>query len=83
MDFVVGWSRTPKQYDFIWVVVDRFIKSARFILIKSTYWMEYYAMIFIDNIVYRYGIPLSIILDRVHNSYLDFRRHSKKGWVTS
>ena len=60
MDFVVGFHRTQKQYDSIWVVVDRLTKSVYFILVKSTYSAEDYARIFIDEIVCCHGIPLSI-----------------------
>ena len=31
MDFIVRLHRTRRQYDSIWVVVDRMIKSAHFI----------------------------------------------------
>ncbi|WVZ97868.1 hypothetical protein U9M48_043376 [Paspalum notatum var. saurae] len=31
MDFIVGLPRTPKGYDSIWVIIDRFTKSAHFI----------------------------------------------------
>ena len=72
MDFVLGLPRTQRPYDSIWVVVDRLTKSARFIPVKSTYSAENYARIFIDEIVFRYGIRLSIISDWVHNSHLDF-----------
>ena len=48
MDFVVGLPQTQKQYDSIWMVVDRFTKSVHFIPIKSTYLEEDYARIFID-----------------------------------
>lgn len=51
MDFVVGFPPTQRQYDSIWVVVDRLTKSARCIPIKSTYSEEDYARIFIDEIV--------------------------------
>ena len=51
MDFVVGLPRTQRQYDLIWVVVDRLTKSAHFILVKYTYSAEDYARIFIDEIV--------------------------------
>ena len=64
MDLLVGFSRTQKQYDSIWVVVDRFTKSTYFILVKSTFSAEDYARIFIDEIVYIHGIPLFIISDR-------------------
>ncbi|WVZ80910.1 hypothetical protein U9M48_028346, partial [Paspalum notatum var. saurae] len=32
MDFIVGLPRTSKGYDSIWVIIDRFTKSAHFIL---------------------------------------------------
>ena len=64
MDFVVGLPRTQKQYDSIWVIMDRFTKSAHFIPVKSTYSAKDYAWIFIDEIVSHHGIPLSIISDR-------------------
>ena len=63
MDFLVGLPRTKKQYDSIWVVVDRLTKFSHFIHIKSTYSAEDYATIFIDNIVCSHGILLSIISD--------------------
>ena len=64
-DFVVGLHLTQKSYDSIWVVVDQLTKSAHFIPVKSSYSVEDYARIFLDEIVCHHGIPLSIILDRV------------------
>ena len=63
MEFVVGLPCTQKSYNSIWVVVDNLTKFARFIPLKSTYLAEDYARIFIDEIVCRNGILLSIILD--------------------
>jgi hypothetical protein len=37
MDFIVGLPRTPKDYDSIWVIVDRLTKVAHFIPDKTTY----------------------------------------------
>ena len=65
--FVVGLPRTQRQYDSIWVVVDRFTKSANFIPVKSCYSMEDYSRIFIDDIVCRHGILLYFISDRGKN----------------
>ena len=62
MDFMVGLPR--KLYDSIWVIVDRMTKSAYFIPVKSTYWAEDYAELYIDDILRCHRIPLSIILDR-------------------
>ena len=37
MDFVVGFPQTRRQNDSIWIMVDRYTKSAHFIPVKSTY----------------------------------------------
>ena len=83
MDFVVGLPRTQKSYDSIWVVVDQLTKSACFIPIKSTYSVEDYARIFLDKIMCRHGIPLSIILDRVTQFTSIFLRSFHKRLGTS
>ena len=64
MDLMVGLSRTQRQYDSIWVVVDMLTKSTHFNPVNSTYSTEDYIRIFIDEIVYPHVIPLSIISDR-------------------
>nr|AAX92822.1 retrotransposon protein, putative, Ty3-gypsy sub-class [Oryza sativa Japonica Group] len=37
MDFITGFPKTQGGYDYIWVVVDRLTKVARFISVKTTY----------------------------------------------
>ena len=37
MDFIVGFPRTQKGYNSIWVVVDRLTKVAHFIPVNTTY----------------------------------------------
>jgi hypothetical protein len=37
MDFIVRLQRTQSGYDSIWVIVDRLIKVAHFIPVKTTY----------------------------------------------
>ena len=64
MDFVVGLPKTRRQHDSIWVIVERMTKSSHFIPVKSTYRDEYYARLYIDEIVRSRGIPLYIISDR-------------------
>ena len=76
MDFVVGLPRTRRQHDSIWVIVDRLTKSAHFIPVKSTYRVEDYARLYIDEIVRWHGIPLSIISDRGAQFTLHFWRSS-------
>ena len=67
VEFVVGFPQTQRQYDFLWVIVDRLTKSTHFIPVKSTYSVKYYARIFIEEIVFLREIPLSVISIRVHN----------------
>ena len=64
MDFVTGLPRTPKGHDAIWVIVDRLTKSAHFLPIKTTFSMEKYARLYIDEIIKLHGTPVSIISDR-------------------
>ncbi|WVZ52279.1 hypothetical protein U9M48_003355 [Paspalum notatum var. saurae] len=64
MDFIVGLPRTQKGYDFIWVIIDRFTKSAHFIPVKNRYNAQNYAEIYISRIVSLHGIPRTITLDR-------------------
>ena len=82
MDFLVGLPWTQRSYDSIWVIVDRLTKSVYFILIKSTYFVEDYAMVFIDEIVYRHGISLSIISYRGVKFTSRFWRSFQKGLGT-
>ena len=63
MDFIVGLSRMQKLQDAIWVVVDRLIKSAHFLAIKTTFNAEQLANLYIKEIVRLHGIPQSIVYD--------------------
>ncbi|WVZ96240.1 hypothetical protein U9M48_041905, partial [Paspalum notatum var. saurae] len=64
MDFVVGLPRTQKGYDSIWVIIDRFTKSAHFIPVKTSYTAATYAELYISRIVSLHGVPVSITSDR-------------------
>ncbi|KAD3639972.1 hypothetical protein E3N88_29195 [Mikania micrantha] len=64
MDFITKLPRTSSGHDLIWVIVDRLTKSAHFLPIRETYKMEKLARLYIDEIVVRHGVPLSIISDR-------------------
>nr|GEY87972.1 reverse transcriptase domain-containing protein [Tanacetum cinerariifolium] len=50
-------------YDAIWVVMDRLTKSAHFLPIREGYKTEKLARIYINEIVARHGVPVSIISD--------------------
>ncbi|KAI3523617.1 hypothetical protein L1887_01878 [Cichorium endivia] len=64
MDFVTKLPRTPRQMDTIWVIVDRLMKSAHFIPIQETFSAEKLATVYVDEIISRQGIPVSVIFDR-------------------
>ncbi|KAI3796223.1 hypothetical protein L1987_38889 [Smallanthus sonchifolius] len=64
MDFITKLPRTAKGHDTIWVIVDRLTKSAHFLPIRETYSSEKLAEVFINEIVSRHGVPLSIVSDR-------------------
>ena len=64
MDFVGVLPKTVKGFDSIWVIVDRWTKSAHFVPIKTGMPVARLAEIYIEQIVRLYGIPSSIVSDR-------------------
>ena len=64
MDFVVGLPLTVRKLDSVWVVVDRFTKSAHFLPVRTDYSLDKLVELYIKEIVLLHGIPVSIILDR-------------------
>ncbi|KAD7477647.1 hypothetical protein E3N88_00783 [Mikania micrantha] len=64
MDFITKLPRTAYNHDAIWVIVDRLTKSAHFLPIREDYSMDRLAKLYINEIVMRHGVPISIISDR-------------------
>ncbi|WVZ73569.1 LOW QUALITY PROTEIN: hypothetical protein U9M48_021858, partial [Paspalum notatum var. saurae] len=64
MDFIVGLPRTQSGFDSIWVVVDRLIKVAHFIPVKTTYSGAKLAELYMSRIVCLHGVPKKIVSDR-------------------
>ena len=64
MDFVVGLPKTVGQHDLVWVIVDRYTKSAHFFPVRTTYTVEQYAELYVKEIVRLHGAPRSIVSDR-------------------
>jgi hypothetical protein len=52
------------KYDSIWVIVDRFTKSAHFIPVHTCYKDKRYAELYIERIICLHGVPNNIISDR-------------------
>ncbi|KAI3678392.1 hypothetical protein L6452_37682 [Arctium lappa] len=63
MDFVTKLPKTLRGHDTIWVIVDRLTKSAHFLAMRETLPMDKLAKLYIDEVVSRHGIPLSIVSD--------------------
>ncbi|KAD3336216.1 hypothetical protein E3N88_31735 [Mikania micrantha] len=64
MDFITKLPRTSRNHDSIWVIVDRLTKSAHFLPIREDYSMDRLAKLYVNEIVSRHGVPISIIFDR-------------------
>ena len=64
MDLVTKLPKTSRQYDSIWVIVDRLTKSAHFLPVREQYTMDRWAQLYVNEIVARHGVPLKIISDR-------------------
>ncbi|GKF36538.1 reverse transcriptase domain-containing protein, partial [Tanacetum coccineum] len=78
MDFVSGLPRTPSGYDMIWVIVDRLTKSAHFLPMKKMDSMEKLTRLYLKEILYRHGVPVSIISDRDSHFTSNFWRSLQK-----
>jgi hypothetical protein len=55
MDFIVGLPLTAIKKDSIWVIIDRLTKTTHFIAIHTTYSVQQYAELYIDQIVHLHG----------------------------
>ncbi|GKD57222.1 putative reverse transcriptase domain-containing protein [Tanacetum coccineum] len=63
MDFVTKLPRTSSGHDTIWVIVDRLTKSAHFLPMHEDYKMDRLVRFYLNEIVARHGVPISIISD--------------------
>ncbi|GJV22846.1 putative reverse transcriptase domain-containing protein [Tanacetum coccineum] len=64
MDFVTKLPRTSSGHVTIWVIMDRLTKFAHFLPMREDYKMERLARLYLNEIVARHGVPISIISDR-------------------
>ncbi|GJT57828.1 putative reverse transcriptase domain-containing protein [Tanacetum coccineum] len=67
MDFVTKFPRTSSGHDTIWFIVDRLTKSAHFLPMHKDYKMDRLARLYLNEIVARHGVLISIISD--HDSH--------------
>ena len=58
MDFVIGLSRTRRQHDAIWVIVDRLTKSVHFLPVSNDDPLDKLAQLYVEEIVRLHGVPI-------------------------
>ncbi|GKA81419.1 putative reverse transcriptase domain-containing protein [Tanacetum coccineum] len=63
MDFITKLPRTKNGHDAIWVIVDRLTKSAHFLPIHEDYKMDRLVRLYLNEIIARHRVPISIIFD--------------------
>ncbi|GKD17625.1 putative reverse transcriptase domain-containing protein [Tanacetum coccineum] len=64
MDFITKLSKSSHGFDTIWLIVDRLTKFAYFLPIRENDPLEKLARLYLNRMVARHGIPVSIICDR-------------------
>nr|GEY92524.1 putative reverse transcriptase domain-containing protein [Tanacetum cinerariifolium] len=70
------------RFDTIWVIVDRLIKSAHFLPIRENDPLDKLARLYLDKIVARHRVPVSIIYDRDGRFTSNFWRSFQKALGT-
>ena len=63
MDFVTHLPRTSQEHDAMWVIVDRLTKSAHFLAMRMTFTLEKFCRLYIQEISWLHGVPVSILSD--------------------
>ncbi|GJZ77557.1 putative reverse transcriptase domain-containing protein [Tanacetum coccineum] len=64
MDLITKLPRSRNRHDAIWIIVNRLTKSAYFLAIREDFNTEKLARLYIDVIMARHRVPVSIISDR-------------------
>ncbi|GKE23542.1 putative reverse transcriptase domain-containing protein [Tanacetum coccineum] len=64
MDFVTKLPRTSSGHDIIWVIMDRLTKSTYFLPMREDYKMDRLVRLYLNEIVSRHGVLISIISER-------------------
>ncbi|GJX06942.1 putative reverse transcriptase domain-containing protein [Tanacetum coccineum] len=82
MDFITKLRKSSQDFDTIWVIVDRLTKSAHFLPIRENDPLDKLARLYLNRIVARHGIPISIICDRDGRFTSNFWRSFQKALGT-
>nr|GEZ55924.1 putative reverse transcriptase domain-containing protein [Tanacetum cinerariifolium] len=63
IDFVTKLARTSSGHDTIWFIIDRLTKSAHFLPMREDYKIDRLARLYLNEIVAKHGVLISIISD--------------------
>ena len=63
MDFMTHLPWTSWKHDVVWVIVDWLTKSAHFLVVRMAFTLEEFCKLYIREIVWLHGVPISIVLD--------------------
>ncbi|GJT12034.1 putative reverse transcriptase domain-containing protein, partial [Tanacetum coccineum] len=81
MDFITKLPKSSHGFDIIWVIVDRLIKSTHFLPIRENDLLDKLARLYLNKIVARHGIHVSIICDRDGRFTSNFWKSFQKALV--
>ena len=64
MNFVTKLPKTLRGHDTIWVVWTELTKSTHFLAMRETLPIEKLTKLYVNEVILRHGVPLSIVSDR-------------------
>ena len=64
MDFIVGLPKTMRGHDAISIIVECLTKSAHFLPIQTTHYVEQLAKTYVQEIIQLHEVPKVIISNR-------------------
>ena len=79
MDFIIGFPRSRRQHDSVWIIVDGVTKSAHFLPVKTTYSAKKYSKLYLQEVVRLHEVPISIISYRGAKYTAQFWKSFQKG----
>nr|GEW16019.1 putative reverse transcriptase domain-containing protein [Tanacetum cinerariifolium] len=82
MYFITKLPKSSQDFDTIWVIVDRLTKSAHFLPIRENDPLDKLARLYLNRIVSRHGIHVSISCDRDRRFTSNFWRSFQKALGT-
>nr|GEV48495.1 putative reverse transcriptase domain-containing protein [Tanacetum cinerariifolium] len=82
MDFITKLPKSSQGFNTIWMIVDRLTNSAHFLPIRENDPLDKLARLYLNRILARHGIPVSIICDRDGRLTSNFWRSFQKSLGT-